>query len=476
MPKHQRRRLFFRSPGLIVAIIIALGVALGNVVLFGAYSRIIDDSTRSISELAAMNIYSELSNELTKPIYVSLTMANDTFVVDWLKHEDTAEPADIVGYLDGIQAKYGYSSVFLVSSGSEAYYRHTGFHKFVSPDDDHDVWYYGLMARDVLYELDVDVDEANGTLTIFVNAKLFDGETCLGVIGVGVEMDAVQAMIGRFETDYGLEAFLVDDDGLVQSHSVTTMIEHRNIFEEDRYAAIEPAVRAAGEAMAVHETDDGYVITRHLDELGWYVIVLKTADIVTGYVRDFLFLILGMTVVVLVFVDLVVGSTVKRHREQVSQLAATDYLTGLLNRRGFETEFARLRKENVAPVVFMADIDRFKRHNDRYGHDRGDAILKTVAGILGSCVGSRGVIARWGGDEFVGAVTLSEAEVAVKLEECRKTIAADPDLQPYEITLSVGYTFVVPGESADEPIKRADDAMLLAKQRGGDASVPHPRG
>ncbi|MCK7488175.1 MAG: hypothetical protein MZU97_23865 [Bacillus subtilis] len=130
--------------GLLAAMIIVVGISISSVFIFFSYSRVITDNGKNIAELSTMNIYSEINNELTKPIYVSLTMANDTFVKNWLLEENTNSAQDIVDYLEGIQDKYQYSSVFMISSASLDYYRFTGFYKTIHPDDDHDVWYYTL--------------------------------------------------------------------------------------------------------------------------------------------------------------------------------------------------------------------------------------------------------------------------------------------------------------------------------------------
>ena len=80
----------------------------------------------NISKLTATSIYSEIRNELTKPIFVSLTMANDNFLKNWLKEESDAIDApshqrELQKYLLGIKAKYNYNSVFVISAASKYY-------------------------------------------------------------------------------------------------------------------------------------------------------------------------------------------------------------------------------------------------------------------------------------------------------------------------------------------------------------------
>ena len=97
---------------LAVILLICLGFALNALVTHRTYSKVIEGDIRNISQLTSANIFSTISNEITKPIFVSLTMANDTFVVNWLKREEEASSEEIINYLEAMRKKYGYDSVF----------------------------------------------------------------------------------------------------------------------------------------------------------------------------------------------------------------------------------------------------------------------------------------------------------------------------------------------------------------------------
>ena len=120
---------------IVISSIMLIGIIISSIIVYNSYSRVITDNTKSIAELSATNIYSEINNELTKPIYVSLTMASDTFVKDWLFNEDIASISEITAYLEGVKEKYYYSSVFLVSTDSLSYFHFDGIHKTISPTD-----------------------------------------------------------------------------------------------------------------------------------------------------------------------------------------------------------------------------------------------------------------------------------------------------------------------------------------------------
>ena len=143
---------------LIVGVIV-LGFFITSVLNYKASNNIIQKDAENITKLTAMTIFAEIQNELTKPIFVSLTMANDSFVKSWLAEEDKQDLETITRYLKGIKDKYGYSSVFLVSGNSGNYYNTEGILKKISTEDSHDVWFYEFVESGKDYALDVDTDQ-----------------------------------------------------------------------------------------------------------------------------------------------------------------------------------------------------------------------------------------------------------------------------------------------------------------------------
>ncbi|WP_411278162.1 diguanylate cyclase [Gaiella sp.] len=158
-------------------------------------------------------------------------------------------------------------------------------------------------------------------------------------------------------------------------------------------------------------------------------------------------------------------------REQ--RAAVTDQLTGLLNRRGFEERFdEELRRgtHDDHPVsVVLCDCDGLKTMNDLRGHETGDALIELIASCLRTHKRVSDVAARIGGDEF--AILLPDADIETALavaERIRGSIAAET-LAGFRPSASFGVaSFPLHGSSTTEVIKRADEALYLAKQRGGD--------
>jgi diguanylate cyclase len=156
--------------------------------------------------------------------------------------------------------------------------------------------------------------------------------------------------------------------------------------------------------------------------------------------------------------------------------AATDPLTGLANRRAFDTalrEAAADAMNTGRPLaVLIADVDHFKAVNDRWGHDTGDAVLRMVAGCLTQAVRGRDIVARHGGEEF--SVILPETPVdgaEAVAENLRKSVsqthlALEASNTVLTVTISVGVTVYEAGEKLTDTLARADRALYRAKQNG----------
>lgn len=164
--------------------------------------------------------------------------------------------------------------------------------------------------------------------------------------------------------------------------------------------------------------------------------------------------------------------------EQLHRHARTDALTGLENRRGFDDELhrhlERAREIGRPLALLLIDVDHFKRFNDTYGHQAGDACLRIVAELLaGLVVPSKGIAARYGGEEF--AIILHDGE-AVRAEafaeELRACVASLPlparDGSAGTLTVSIGVAIAEPADDERALISRADRRLYSAKAAGRD--------
>ncbi|EMB2840648.1 diguanylate cyclase [Pseudomonas aeruginosa] len=163
---------------------------------------------------------------------------------------------------------------------------------------------------------------------------------------------------------------------------------------------------------------------------------------------------------------------------KLAALSLTDGLTGIANRRHFDTvlgqEWQRAQRQGTPLALGMLDVDWFKRYNDHYGHPAGDACLHQVAQTLAASVcRSSDLVARYGGEEFVFIAPMTDAQAALDIAHKVVTAVAALALPHAEsalgcVTVSIGVAAVLPspGSSPEVLLQRADAALYQAKTHG----------
>lgn len=156
---------------------------------------------------------------------------------------------------------------------------------------------------------------------------------------------------------------------------------------------------------------------------------------------------------------------------RLSQLATTDPLTGLWNRRHLEemlaAEVAKSRRYQTPLALLILDLDHFKSINDRHGHAAGDSVLKEATRLFKHELRETDLLARWGGEEFVVLVPHCSAAGAVALaEKLRLVVASHVFAEVGSVTISVGASELKSEESIDDWFRRVDGALYEAKSGG----------
>jgi diguanylate cyclase (GGDEF)-like protein len=159
------------------------------------------------------------------------------------------------------------------------------------------------------------------------------------------------------------------------------------------------------------------------------------------------------------------------HVEVMRELALTDMLTGLPNRREMTDRLtgaiALSRRVGQPLSVALIDVDRFKAINDRFGHDTGDAVLRRLGALMGAQLRGGDVLGRWGGEEFLlfapGTPVRAAAELA---ERVRRTVAAHAFEHGEPVTVSLGLAACQAEDDLAALVKRADLALYQAKRNG----------
>jgi len=158
---------------------------------------------------------------------------------------------------------------------------------------------------------------------------------------------------------------------------------------------------------------------------------------------------------------------------QAKTMASTDGLTGIYNRRGFETRIietlAGAQRNGLGVSLLMVDIDHFKRLNDEFGHLLGDEVLRQAAKVFTQQIRKNDVVCRYGGEEFAILLPETTTERALAVAEKLRRVVADFQFPgvPRAVTISIGIAdSPTHAETRDDLVRAADGALYAAKQNG----------
>ena len=168
-------------------------------------------------------------------------------------------------------------------------------------------------------------------------------------------------------------------------------------------------------------------------------------------------------------------------KEELEFYSNRDPMTQLPNIRFFKNNMASLVGKQLRMAIVMLDVDYFKVYNDTHGHQKGDAVLRSVAQILTDSTRKEDLVARYGGEEFICclAAPRDEAEAAVWAERIRKNIQEfhfeGEEQQPEGIlTVSIGMSYTEGGAPLEEMIEEADQSLYQSKRQGRNRLTVFP--
>jgi two-component system, cell cycle response regulator len=307
----------------------------------------------------------------------------------------------------------------------------------------------------------------------------------LGVIGDDTRPDAVDqhrvfagnvlvvddnaTQIKRIQTALGVEhrVSLIGEEANAGPPDLAVVSVHAKTFDGFRVIAR----MRSGEAtrhlpiLAIVDTDDRARAVRAL-ELGAHDIIIRPIDEEELIARARTLMRRKR------YMD-----ALRQRLDHSLELAITDQLTGLYNRRFVMSQLGPLVNRAQCggdPVSLMTiDLDHFKRCNDTFGHDVGDAVLREFSARLGSNTRPSDFACRFGGEEFIIIMPRTPGDIAcLAAERLRRSICASPFMIPglaqaLEVTISIGVASTEGGDDTPETLlKRADEALYEAKRAG----------
>lgn len=284
-----KNKELFRT-NLLISMVLVIGFLITAVFSYRANYQESVDSLEQVSALSTEGIYHQFTAMLTKPVNISLTMAHDRLLEEYLSHElerqdDEAYVRMMQEYLHIYREKYGFDSVFLVSAATGRYYNFDGIDRILTKGDPENDWYFELMGNDLEYSINVDNDEVDGSgdaITAFVNCKIQaqDGRV-LGIVGVGIRDSYLKDFLKKYEDAYQVEVYLLNEAGTIEISTTYTGYEAVDWFDIGGRGSIREQVlswkddEANLEVWAEYEGGRGknFVVSRYIPELSWHLVV-----------------------------------------------------------------------------------------------------------------------------------------------------------------------------------------------------------
>ena len=314
-----------------------------------------------------------------------------------------------------------------------------------------------------------------------------------GVVAVDVDLQRLRALIGSPE-DPGSARYLVDRRGdIIGSSSHSVRIDMRWPNDVDATWRSEPLSQLIEEGSDMRHIDGKYLLFQRVGAQGNWLMLETLTDVeLYGAVLQRIsrpLLAIWAALPLLMFATLRVVTLLFGHYltagRKLQQLAETDPLTQLANRRHFGVEFgkesARRRRDGHAMSMLMLDIDFFKRVNDKWGHASGDHVLVALADVLRANLREVDLAARLGGEEFavlLPGTSLAEASVtAERLRAAVEAIAVEPAPDAtlpdtgdgrihFTVSIGVAEAAIDECQTFDAMLATADRRLYVAKETG----------
>ncbi len=471
-------------------------VIIGLVVILIPYSLLISFKTyqterkailsiveTNILPLITDNIYKDIQKYISHPLATSSIMANDTFVKDWAM-EGEQSPDKIAKFLRTIRSKYRFFSTFYVSAKTKKYYYHRGILKRISKKNAHDQWFYKFIKGKGKYEIEVDSNKVSqNTPTLFINRKIYSTRgKILGVTGVGLKLDELSKKLRDYGNKYHCNVFFSGTDGKIKVHrnikkigSLCTHCYHNQ--------NLHPMVEKQQQRYLVEDTEKGtlQIFVKYTPEFKWNLIVEITDYPELTRLKERALTLLIINLIISMVTIIFAAWVVNFFQKKIIKMAITDSLTKTYNRNEllpiFEQYRNRLSRHGIAFSLIMIDIDDFKDINDTLGHIAGDNILREVSRVMKNNIRTTDSLFRYGGDEFV---IIFEGEIS-KAKHIMTRIRSDIfqiknasllslniEEVPLRISLSCGIAQYINGDTLNETIIKADEALYSAKRKGKD--------
>lgn len=317
---------------ILICCVIALGFVITTAVNLISNRGAFHTDIEHVSNLTSEGIYYQIDTIFTKPVNISLTMANDSLLKEFLNQE--AGHMDETDFLEGMRRylmayreKYSYDSVFLVSAKTGRYYHFNGVDRQLKPEDPENDWYYAFLESDSEYSLNIDNDEAaDNEITVFINCRIRDEEgNTMGVVGVGFRVDYLQELLKEYEERFNVEAYLLNPSGLIEVSTDKTGFKAEGLFDNCGYPELKEDILGNREEVQTfwygNYGDSGYLVTQYIPNLEWFLLIDYSSTAMEQRLSRQVVAGLLVTLAATAAILFIVSGIIRKYNQKITELA-----------------------------------------------------------------------------------------------------------------------------------------------------------
>lgn len=327
-----RKNVLVRA-NLLVCLVIILGFITTSVISYQSNQGIMRKDVESVTALTSEGIYHQIDSLFIKPVNISLTMANDSLLKDFLDNEekrldDASFVEDMRAYLNAYREKYGYDSVFLASAKTKRYFNFNGLDRTLPQDNPENEWFYKFLDSGEECTLNIDNDEVTGAeneISVFINCRIKDsaGKT-MGVVGVGFRVDHLQELFKSYEDKFGVDVCLIDGKGTIQISTEQTGYEAANLFDSCTYPDLKEQILENRETTKTFwhssQKGSGYLVSAYVENLGWHLIVENDTTVMDQKLASQFIQGLLVIAVIIALVLVIISYVIHKYNAQIIKL------------------------------------------------------------------------------------------------------------------------------------------------------------
>ena len=273
-------------------------------------------------------------------------------------------------------------------------------------------------------------------------------------------LESIKSIINQLDT----EVYIVDSSQKILSSPTDKSSIGKTM---GKYITSDLMLDSKNSFFTLVSEDDRLISYRYIEKFNSYIVIIQsmTSTILDSFLISFFIVIIFLGLILFVVLKLMNYS-----KKRILHQASLDPLTGALNRAAFNEKLTEalelVTHYRIASSLIFIDIDNFKDINDEMGHQAGDEVIKKVAEIMSSAKRKNDIFFRWGGDEFAiiarcnledsvglaGRILKNVREIYWKAGTC--------------VTLSIGVSEIIWGDTKKDAFNRADKALYQSKENG----------